>query len=122
MCPTRCKVRNGALTTANYHQVPNEKTPLFPENTEEKAGFSGERLRWELNPRWRICNAISINKIVGISSKFRNITLRATQIHPVEVLPRVTISQGFSASISSSVPAFLSGPLDHTLGLSLSYV
>ena len=65
MCPTRCKVRNGALTTANYHQVPNEKTPLFPKNTEEKAGFSDERLRWELNPRWRICNPQGTNENTG---------------------------------------------------------
>ncbi len=46
------------LTTATHHKNPNEKTPRFPENSEEKAGFSGERLRWELNPRWRICNPL----------------------------------------------------------------
>ncbi len=40
------------------HSSRNEKTPRFPENTEEKAGFSSERLRWELNPRWRICNPL----------------------------------------------------------------
>ena len=40
------------------HSARNEKTPRFPENTEEKAGFSVERLRWELNPRWRICNPL----------------------------------------------------------------
>ena len=62
---TALTVRGGAgrcdslpLTTANHHQDSNEKTPRFPENDEEKAGFSVERLRWELNPRWRICNPL----------------------------------------------------------------
>jgi site-specific recombinase XerD len=46
------------LATPNHHKDANEKTPRFPENDEEKAGFSDERLRWELNPRWRICNPL----------------------------------------------------------------
>ena len=46
------------LGATNHHALKNEKTQRFPENTEEKAGFSGERLRWELNPRWRICNPL----------------------------------------------------------------
>ena len=46
------------LATANHHRGTNEKTPRFPENDEGKAGFSVERLRWELNPRWRICNPL----------------------------------------------------------------
>ena len=54
----RARYESVPLTTANHHQEPNEKTPLFPENTEEKAGFTVERLRWELNPRWRICNPL----------------------------------------------------------------
>ncbi len=32
---------------------------------EEKAGFSVERLRWELNPRWRICNPHGTNENTG---------------------------------------------------------
>jgi len=46
------------LAIPNHHLAKNEKTPRFPENTEEKAGFSGERLRSELNRRWRICNPL----------------------------------------------------------------
>lgn len=53
------------LATPNHHQDTNEKTPRFPENDEEKAGFSVERLRWELNPRWRICNPQGTNENTG---------------------------------------------------------
>jgi hypothetical protein len=52
-------------TVVSHHQDSNEKTPRFPENDEEKAGFSVERLRWELNPRWRICNPQGTNENTG---------------------------------------------------------
>jgi len=53
------------LANPNHHLDKNEKTPRFPENTEEQAGFSGKRLRSELNRRWRICNPQETNENIG---------------------------------------------------------
>ena len=54
----RARCETVPLANPNHHLDKNEKTPRFPENTEEKAGFSGKRLRSELNRRWRICNPL----------------------------------------------------------------
>jgi hypothetical protein len=36
----------------------HEKTQLFKGCFLQKAGLKVKRLRWELNPRWRICNPL----------------------------------------------------------------
>jgi len=47
-------------TSASNPPIPSghEKTQRFKGFFLQKAGFQVKRLRWELNPRWRICNPL----------------------------------------------------------------
>jgi hypothetical protein len=56
-------------TSATNLPIPpgHKKTQLFKGCFLQKAGFQVKRLRWELNPRWRICNPQETNENIGNS-------------------------------------------------------